>query len=69
MSLKRSHLALYEKALRHDTAFVYEVRSKVCQYVKGDYQHITKVKYFSDGYACSPIQKLQKFLKSLPPLY
>ena len=32
--------------LKHDSAFVYVVMSKVCEYVKGNYQHITKVKYF-----------------------
>ena len=37
--------------LKHDTAFVYEVTTKVCEYLKKSYQHITKVKHFSDGYA------------------
>ena len=37
--------------LKHDTLFVFAVMSKVCEYVKGNYQHITKVKYFSDGCA------------------
>ena len=37
--------------LKHDTAFLYVVMRKVCEYVKGNYQHITKVKYFSDGCA------------------
>ena len=32
--------------LKHDTAFVCEVMSKVCEYVKGNYQRITKLKYF-----------------------
>ena len=37
--------------LKYNTAFVYEVLSKVCEYVKGNYQHITKIKYFSNGCA------------------
>ena len=37
--------------LKYDTAFEYEVMSKVCEYIKGNYQHVTKVKYFSDGCA------------------
>ena len=37
------------KDLKHDIAFVYEFMIKVCKYVKGNYQHITKVQYFSNG--------------------
>ena len=53
--------------LIHDTAFAYEVMSKLYEYVKGNYQHITKIKYFSDGCVVQQ-KKLQKFLKPLPPL-
>ena len=28
--------------LKHDTVFVYEVTSKGCEFVKGNYMHITK---------------------------
>ena len=50
ISFNRSHLLL-SKNFKHDTAFVYEVMSKACEYVKGNYQYITKGKYFSDGCA------------------
>ena len=32
-----------------EKSFVYELMSKVCEYVKGNYTHITNVKYFFDG--------------------
>ena len=52
ISFKRSRLVLYQKIqnmIQH--SFVYEVMSKVCEYLKGNYMHISKVKYFSDGCA------------------
>ena len=49
--LKEKSFDFISEDLKHDTAFVYEVVNKVCEYVKGNYQHITKMKYFSDGYA------------------
>ena len=45
------HVSFISEDLKHDTAFVYEVMSKVCEYLKRNYQHITKAKYFSDGCA------------------
>ena len=47
--LQKKSFALTSEDLKFDIAFVYEVMSKVCEYVNGNYQHITKVKYFSDG--------------------
>ena len=49
--LKERLFDLISEDLKHDTAFVFEVMSKVCEYVKGNYQHLTKIKYFSDGCA------------------
>ena len=49
--LQEKSFAFISENLKHDTAFVYEVMSNVCEYVKGNYQHITKVKYFSDSCA------------------
>ena len=48
---KKKSFDFISEDLKHDTAFVYEVMSKVSEYVKGNYQHITKIKYFSDGCA------------------
>ena len=44
--LQEKSLGFISGDLKHETAFVYEVISKVCEYVKGSYQHITKVKHF-----------------------
>ena len=52
--------------LKHDTAFVYKVISKVCEYVKWSYQHITKVRHFSNG--CAAQHKNYKDFLTLPPL-
>ena len=49
--LREKSIDFLSEDLKHDTAFVYEVMSKVCEYVKGNYQHITKIKHFSDGCA------------------
>ena len=49
--LKEKSFDFRSEDLKHDTAFLYEVMSKVCEYVKGNYQHITKIKHFSDGCA------------------
>ena len=47
--LQEKAFGFISEDLKHDNAFVYKVMSKVCEYVKGNYQHITKVRYFSDG--------------------
>ena len=49
--LQEKSFAFISEDLKHDTAFVYEVMSKDCEYVKENYQHIAKVRYFSDGCA------------------
>ena len=49
--LQEKSFGFISEDLKHNTTFVYEVMSKVCEYVKGNYMHITKVKYFSDGCA------------------
>ena len=49
--LQEKSFAFISEDLKHDTAFVYEVMSKDCEYVKENYQHIAKVMYFSDGCA------------------
>ena len=49
--LREKSIDFLSEDLKHDTAFVYEVMSNVCEYVKGNYQHISKIKYFSDGCA------------------
>ena len=47
--LQEKSFSFISEDLKHDTAFVYELMSKVCEYVKGNYTHITNVKYFFDG--------------------
>ena len=49
--LQKKLFGLIPEELKHDTAFVYDVISKVCECVKGNYMHIIKVKYFSNGCA------------------
>ena len=41
--LKEKSFDFISEDLKHDTAFIYEVMSKVCEYVKGNYQHIKKI--------------------------
>ena len=49
--LQEKSFGFISEDLKHDTAFVYEVKSKVCECIWGNYLHITKVKHFSDGCA------------------
>ena len=44
--LQEKSFGFISEDIKHDTAFVYEVINNVCEYVKGNYMHITKVKYF-----------------------
>ena len=63
IALQEKSIGFISKDLKHDTAFVYEVMSKVCEYVKGNYRYITIVKYFSDG--CAVQYKNRKYFLNL----
>ena len=63
IALQEKSIGFISEDLKHDTAFVYEVMSKVCEYVKGNYMYITIVKYFSDG--CAVQYKNRKYFLNL----
>ena len=49
--VKHDSLCFISNDNTHDTAFVYEVQTKMTEYIKDKYPYIEKIHYFSDGCA------------------
>ena len=61
--LQEKWFGFISEDLKPDIAFVCEVMSKVCEYVMGNYMHITIVNYFSDR--CAARCKNYKYFLNL----
>ena len=63
--VKHDSLCFISNDNTDDTAFVYEVQTKMAEYIKDKYPHIEKIHYFSDG--CAGQYKNFKKLSIMSP--